>query len=935
MKRFTFRRNLFPVLLFFTASGVGQTLSGKIIAEDSGEPLAGVLVKISGTSLEQLSDGEGNFYLSEGLPQNSVIVSLSKNAFFDKHFPVNISAEDIDLGLIFLQSNLPELQQETGIISLSDHELEEEGGSYSNISGLLQASKDVFLNAAAFDFSSTFFRPRGYDSELGKVLINGVEMNKFFNGRPVWSNWGGLNDVQRNQVFSMGLSPSDASFGGPAGTTNIIMRASQYAHGGKFSYAIANRSYSGRAMGSYHSGLLPSGWAYSFSAAKRFAEESYIEGSSYDANSFFASVEKKFNDRHSLNFTGFYTPNSRGKNSPNTQEVYDLRGERYNSYWGFQDGEIRNSRLKEVAEPVIMLNHYWNLNSRFQINSHLAYQFGKTGNSRIDYGGSRIFTDSDGTELFFGGGSNPDPAYYQKLPSYFLRFENNPDYHSAYLAGQEFVQNGQINWEHLYLANQTAAASGSNAIYALYEDRTDDRQVMANSNFRYMINQHLVLNGGLNIRSLKSENFASVLDLFGAPFFLDIDGFSEGSAAQNDLQNPNRMVSKNDIFKYHYYLDAKQAGSFLQTELSSRKVDAYLAGQLSGTSYQRTGHFQNGNFPENSLGGSGILEFVNYGIKSGLTYKITGRHLLNFNAAHLTKPPALRNSFSNARQNNEAVKGLENEKISTVDAGYIIRTSHLTGRITGFYGLFEDATKVSFYYANGLADGGREGTTAFVQEVLSGIGKRHAGVEFGLDVPLTSSLKFKTAGSSGKYVYNANPQLYLTSDDFPGMRKMGEAFIKNYRIPGGPQQAVQIGFEYRDPAYWWISASANHFSNAFIDIASLTRTRNFYTDIDGLPILSYDERVATNLLKQEEFDSYMLVNMVGGKSWRLKNRFVGFFGSLNNILDAAYKTGGYEQSRNVNYTLLKADAEREKPLFGSKYWFGPGTTYYAHVYYRF
>ena len=429
----------FPVFLFFSATAFGQSVSGKIVDELSGKPIPGVAVLISGTTTRGLSDSEGVFNISESLPQGEAIITLSKNAYFDKHFPVRFASEAIDLGLIFLKPDLPEMQQQNNIISLEDHELDEEDGSFANVAGLLQASKDVFLNAAAFDFSSTFFRPRGYDSEWSKVFINGVEMNKFFNGRPLWSNWGGLNDVQRNQVFTMGTTPSEVSFGGPAGTTNIIMRASQYPHGGKFSYAVANRSYTGKAMGSYHSGLLPSGWAYSVSVARRFAEESFIEGTLYDANSFFASVERKFSDSHSLNFTGFYTPNRRGKNSPNTQEIYDLRGNSYNSYWGYQEGEIRNSRVREVEEPVLMLNHYWRISEKLKLNTNLAYQFGKTGNSRIDYGGSRIFTDSNGETIFIGGGSNPDPAYYQKLPSYFLRFEDNPDYQSAYLVEQDFM----------------------------------------------------------------------------------------------------------------------------------------------------------------------------------------------------------------------------------------------------------------------------------------------------------------------------------------------------------------------------------------------------------------------------------------------------------------------------------------------------------------
>lgn len=923
------------MLLFLSGTAVGQSLSGKVVDEVSGKPVPGVVVQISGSTTEGISDAHGIFAISEGLPKGEAVVTLSKNAFLNKHFPVKFSSEAIDLGIIFLQPDLPEMQQQNNIIILADHELDEEDGSFSNIAGLLQASKDVFLNAAAFDFSATFFRPRGYDSEWSKVYINGVEMNKLFNGRPLWSNWGGLNDVQRNQIFTPGTSASEVSFGGPAGTTNIIMRASQYSHGGRFSYAVANRSYTGRAMGSYHSGLLPSGWAYSVSVARRFAEESFVEGTLYDANSFFASVEKKFGDNHSLNFTGFYTPNRRGKNSPNTQEVYELRGKRYNSYWGFQEGEIRNSRVREVEEPVFMLNHYWNISSKLQLNTNVAYQFGKIGDSRIDYGGSRQFTDSNGEIVFFGGGSNPDPAYYQKLPSYFLRFEDDVDYQSAYLAEQNFIQDGQLDWERLYAANQTSTAAGGNAIYALYEDRIEDRQISASSILRYTWSSHFALNGAFHLKNLRSENFASVSDLFGATSFLDVDAFSEGASAQNDLQHPNKLVAENDIFKYHYDLEALHGGGFLQTEISFRRIDAYLAAEASGTSYQRTGYFQNGNFPGNSLGKSKELVFGNYGIKTGWTYKITGRHLLQFNAAHLTKAPALRNVFSNVRQNNEEVRDLKNEKAITVDAGYIIRTPFLRGRITGFYGLFEDATELSFYYADGLSGSGRDATTAFVQEVLTGVGKRHLGVEFGFEVPVTNSFNLKTAGSLGKYVYSTNPQLYLTSDDFTELRELGVSAIKDYRLPGGPQEAMQMGFEYRDPDYWWISASANFFSEAFVDIAPLTRTRNFYTDRDGLPLLNYDEKIAATLLEQEEFDPYMLINLVGGKTWKFKNRFIGVFASLNNILNADYKTGGYEQSRNVNYTLLKTDFERQKPLFAPKYWFGAGTTYYAHLYYRF
>ncbi|HZJ35653.1 MAG TPA: carboxypeptidase-like regulatory domain-containing protein, partial [Gillisia sp.] len=436
---------LFGLLTVLNISAQNTALSGIVVDVTSFEKISGAEITIEGTTFKTSSDSDGIFNFSDdNLPQGNQILVFSKPGYTLLRLPVIISAgKTKDLDLVPLQMDVFREQLQIGIISLSDNELNEDESSVDNVSGLLHASRDVFLNAAAFDFSQTFFKPRGIDSEYGKVYINGVEMNKLFSGRPQWSNWGGLNDLQRNQVFTMGLVPGEVGFGGLAGSTNIIMRASKYGKGGRISYAAANRSYTGRVMASYSSGELPGGWAYSVLLSRRFADEGYVDGTLYDANSFFLSVEKKLNSAHSLNFTGFYTPNLRGKSSANTQEVFDLKGQRYNSYWGDQNGEIRNSRIKEVNEPILMLNHFWTISKKIELNTNLAYQFGKTGNSRIDFGGTRLVIGQDGQESFIGGGANPDPSYYQKLPSYFLRFKDNQNYEAAYLAQQKFKHDGQ------------------------------------------------------------------------------------------------------------------------------------------------------------------------------------------------------------------------------------------------------------------------------------------------------------------------------------------------------------------------------------------------------------------------------------------------------------------------------------------------------------
>ncbi len=89
------------------------------------------------------------------------------------------------------------------------------------------------------------------------------------------------------------------------------------------------------------------------------------------------------------------------------------------------------------------------------------YQYGTIGNSRIDY-----------------QGMNPDPTYYQRLPSYYLRYEGGEDYENAFIRTRYFLDDApesQLMWEDLYAANELANLHGEPAYYLLYEDVNDDK----------------------------------------------------------------------------------------------------------------------------------------------------------------------------------------------------------------------------------------------------------------------------------------------------------------------------------------------------------------------------------------------------------------------------------------------------------------------------
>jgi len=914
---------LFGIFSIFTSYAQQTIIKGSVKDAVTFEPIPDVIITIEATNQTTTTNESGEFKFSNNVPLGEQVLKIFKVGYAEKRYPIVVNeGKTVNITDMTLEVDMTS-SADLFTITLSDDELNDDTSGSDNISGLLSSSLDVFQRTAAFEFSSSFFNVRGLDSQNGTVLINGIAMNNEYDGRPQWSDWGGLNDVLRNQELSSGLQPSSYGFGGFLGSTNINVRASEYQNGGRITYSSSNRSYTNRLLASYATGIMKDGWSMAVMIGRRWGNEGFQDATLYDANSFFASIEKKLGKKHSLNFTSIYTPNRRGKSSPNTQEVYDLKGIKYNEYWGWQDGEKRNSRIKEVEEPILMLNHYWDISSKTTLNTNVAYQFGKVGNSRLDYNGQRL--NGDGIPV--GGGSNPSPSYYQKLPSYWLTPTAGPNYEQAYLNEQQFLNDGQIDWNNMYQTNIENVDNYST--YILYEDRTDDKQFTANSILTSYINDHITLNGSVNYSKLKSENFAEIIDLLGGNGYLNVDSFD---GFQFDELNPNRIVGEGDKFRYNYNLYSDVVSGFLQGQFKYNKIDFYVSATTSNTQYQREGLYKNGAYSDNSYGKGKKLSFTGIGGKAGFTYKFSGKHLFDVNAAYLTKAPALRNTYSNSRENQNIVSGITEEKMSTVDASYIFRSPIVKAKLTGYYSKIEDANEISFYYADGV--GGDN--TAFVQEILQGIDKKQIGAEFGIEAQVTPTILLKGVASVGQFTYDNNPNLYLTSSDFEtGRVDFGEATLKDYKIAGGPQKAYSVGFEYRDPDYWWFGATANFFDDTYIDISPLTRTKNFYQDSDGLPFNDYDPELARELLKQEKFDSYMCVNLVGGKSWKIDQYYVGFFASINNLFDKVYRTGGFEQGRNANYRQLRDDVSNDTPVFGSKYWYGRGTTYFMNVYFRF
>ncbi|MDC6351017.1 TonB-dependent receptor [Zeaxanthinibacter sp. PT1] len=883
-----------------------SSVTGAVYDRENGLPLNEVYVTVIGDSTGVYTGDSGQFELHVGRPGFTEI-SFNKEGYGTHKTRVSVEGKPTQVGDVFL-SYLGSPWEVS--LPLQENELyDEESGWGDRV--LLQAGRDVFLNRAAFDFGQVYFRLRGYDSAENEVLFNGFPVNSLMTGRAEWSLWGGLNDVTRNQHISYGLQASPETPGGMLGSSTIVTAPSDMRMGSRISSSLSNRTYAGRLMLTHVGGDSGKGLSYALSASGRWAGRGYIAGTSYDAYSMFSSLVYQWT-YHRLLLTALLAYNQRGRSAAITPEVMNLTGRDYNPYWGLQDGKIRNARIRKLREPICQIQHVYK-KGRFYLRSGLAYQWGERSNSRLGYFNA----------------PNPDPTYYRKLPSFYLNSPSAPNLISAYQSERAFTAAPQFSWESLYLANQNPFLQGKSA-YLLSADVVRSQLWSAYIRGEWDISGFR-LSWGWPWRKLQARHGSELRDLLGSEYHLDMDPFS---ATLNDMEG-NARKTKGDIFGYDYTLHIQKSRPYLQLQYHKPGISAFISGSYELTSLQREGHFQNERYPENSVGKGESIRFSAVGIKAGVRYGINGKHWLDVNAGSFEKAPLPINTYINPRDHHLAVPGPVVEKNRGLEINYHLRSPSWIGRFTGYYTRFRNRSDVNFFYADtGLG-------SDFIQEVVSGIDYLHKGLELGLEHELGADLSISLVMALGDFRYSRDPEVRLYFDNSgeeeeqinsEGTAYLGYADLEQYFRSSGPQTAVSLGFNYRHPDYWWIAVNADYLSGAYPSLSTLARTPQFSLDPEtGVPNPAAGDAELRRMLRQQSIPSVYLLNLTGGRSWRLKQYYLSFFLSLSNLFDSTYATGGYEQGRNANFGQWLKDHRSGRPSFGTKFWYGRGRSYFLNL----
>jgi hypothetical protein len=930
------RISLFVSVLFFACStAFSQSnealINGKVFNKANNQALNDVRIELPALKLVDVTDGSGEFSISH-VPYGTHMMIIGGNSAQKDTMTVTVNEPVIEIPAMYVIVNDANASMQTiqiPTIALEESSISsDDDGMKTSFSGVLTASMDPFISSVAYTFGPYRFQARGYDGNQQQVLINGMVMNDVETGDAYWSQWGGLNDVFRGRDNTYGLSPSEYGFGGLNGMTYFDAIAANQRKETRVSYAITNRTYRNRLMLTHNSGIRKSGWAYSFSVSKRWAEEGYVPGTFYDGYSYYAGASKNIK-KHQLSLFTFGTPTRRGKSSPVVKELYDLTGDYfYNPNWGYQNGEKRNARIAETFQPMFVLNHQYKPNNNTKLTTSLSYQFGKNSNSTIDW----------------YNGADPRPDYYKKLPSYYnVDYLYNPT--AINETKQELMSNPdklQIDWDRLYSVNYSNfetindvnGGTGNNiygrrSVYVVSADVDDMKKWGFNSNFEKGLNEHITLYTGISGTLQQTESYKELQDLLGGDFYVNFNQFAERQYVgnygirQNDLLNPNRLVKEGDKYNYDYITHYLNASWWGQAKFQYDKFDFFAAATVGNNSFYREGLYQHGLFPNASLGNSDKQNYLVYGGKGGVTYKLNGRNFLYASGGIGANAPSIENTFISIRTRDYTISNPVTQKHKTVEGGYLLHSPRVNARAVVYATDITDAVVLKRYYSDFYQN--------FANNILQGVDMRFTGTELAIDYKINSSLNVTGVAAIGQAFYTNRPTstIYLDNDTLLAA-KPNTVYIKDYYISAGPQSAYTAGVHYRSKNYWFANVNFNFFDRNYIDIAPDRRTS------DAIDLLSPTSESAKSITSQEKLPTMFSIDMYLSKSFLVskhlrflpRSTFLYLSVGVNNLLNNRLITGGFEQ--------LRFDFGNNEPgRFPSKYFYGFGTNYFINASLKF
>lgn len=291
------------------------TIKGKIVDSQTKEPLVGATVMLEGTSEGVAADLDGSFTLKTGQTGKQTLTfrcvgykELKKEVTLGKELnlgTIALETESIGLGDVTVTASVAVSRKTPVAVAVIDPVAIENKLSTQEFPEILKSTPSIYATKQGGGFGDSRVNVRGFESENVAVMVNGVPMNEMESGKIYWSNWAGLSDVTRSMQVQRGLGAAKVAAPSVGGSINIVTNTTDVKAGGGISYAVGNDGFNKIAF-NVSTGLR-NGWAISILGAKSWGN-GYVQGTEFEAYSYFGNVSKQINDKHMISLTVLGAP---------------------------------------------------------------------------------------------------------------------------------------------------------------------------------------------------------------------------------------------------------------------------------------------------------------------------------------------------------------------------------------------------------------------------------------------------------------------------------------------------------------------------------------------------------------------------------------------------------------------------------------------------
>ena len=208
---------------------------------------------------------------------------------------------------------------------------------------------------------------------------------------------------------------------------------------------------------------------------------------------------------------------------------------------------------------------------------------------------------------------------------------------------------------------------------------------------------------------------------------------------------------------------------------------------------------------------SKTLDFEDFAVKAGVTYKLDGRNFFTVQAQYSTDAPLISDVYISPRIKDTTIKDPKSQKTLSVDAQYNWNYRRFRGSIGAYFINMDDAVERMGFYDESL--------NTFCNFALNGVKRQYKGIELGMAYKILPSLTASFAGTYAKFQYKNNPMGMRSVENGLYADTEQTVYLKNYTCTSTPQLAFNIALDWQAPKMFFVNVNASYLADYYVKLA--------------------------------------------------------------------------------------------------------------------